>query len=214
MTEALLVLADGETFEGVSVGHQPSDGVATGEVVFNTSLAGYQEIVTDPSYAGQIITFTYPHIGNYGVNERDDEARAPRCRGVIVRDLARRPSSWRATDGLDGYLRRHHVSAIAGIDTRRLTRHLRDEGAIPGAFGTADTATLLAAARADGGTDGPGLANEGSTTEPFAVGPADAPFYVVAYDFGIKTSILRQLVAAGCHVEVVPASTPASDVIA
>src|SRR5439155_11615807 len=101
VTDALLVLADGETFEGVSVGYEPSDGVATGEVVFNTALAGYQEILTDPSYAGQIITFTYPHIGNYGVNERDDEARAPRCRGVIVRDLARRPSNWRATDDLD-----------------------------------------------------------------------------------------------------------------
>jgi carbamoyl-phosphate synthase small subunit len=188
--------------------------VVAGEVVFNTAMSGYQEIITDPSYSGQIITFTYPHIGNYGVNADDDESAAPCLRGVVVRDLARRPSSWRATDGLDGYLRRHRVSGIAGIDTRRLTRHLRDAGAIPGAFGTADEATLLAAARADGGTDGRDLASEVSTSEPYVLGPADAPFYVVAYDFGIKTSILRQLVAAGCHVEVVPASTPAAAVIA
>src|SRR6476646_7430761 len=179
MTDALLVLADGETFEGEAVGYVPPAGVTAGEVVFNTSLAGYQEILTDPSYAGQIITFTYPHIGNYGINERDDEARAPHCRGVIVRDLARRPSNWRATDALSGFLRRHRVSAIAGIDTRRLTRHLRTSGAIPGAVGT-----------------------------------ADAGFYVVAYDFGINRSILDQLVAAGCQVEVVPASTPAADVLA
>ena len=163
MTEALLVLADGETFEGVAVGHRPDDGVATGEVVFNTALAGYQEILTDPSYAGQIITFTYPHIGNYGVNERDDEASAPRCRGVIVRDLARRPSSWRATDDLDGFLHRHEVAGIAGIDTRRLTRHIRHAGAMPGAFGTADRDTLLAAAQADGGTDGCDLASAVTT---------------------------------------------------
>ncbi|HEY5013388.1 MAG TPA: glutamine-hydrolyzing carbamoyl-phosphate synthase small subunit [Acidimicrobiia bacterium] len=211
---AQLVLADGEVFEGYLAGARAESGVVAGEVVFNTALSGYQEIVTDPSYAGQIITFTYPHIGNYGVNVDDDESATPRLRGVVMRDLARRPSSWRATDGLDGFFRRNHVSALAGIDTRRLTRHLRDAGAIPGAFGTADAATLLAAARADGGTDGRDLANEVTTREPYLVGPADAPFYVVAYDFGIKTSILRQLVAAGCHVEVVPASTPAADVIA
>jgi carbamoyl-phosphate synthase small subunit len=209
-----LVLADGEVFEGWAIGARPDDGVVAGEVVFNTAMSGYQEIITDPSYAGQIITFTYPHIGNYGVNSEDDESAAPRLRGVVVRDLARRPSSWRATDGLDGYLRRHDVSGIAGIDTRRLTRHLRDAGAIPGAFGTADESTLLAAARADGGTDGCDLASEVSTSEPYTLGPADAPFSVVAYDFGIKTSILRQLVAAGCRVEVVPASTPAAAVIA
>jgi carbamoyl-phosphate synthase small subunit len=209
-----LVLADGEVFEGWAIGARPENGVAAGEVVFNTAMAGYQEIITDPSYAGQIITFTYPHIGNYGVNVDDDESAVPRLRGIVVRDLARRPSSWRATDGLDGYLRRHRVSGIAGIDTRRLTRHLRDAGAIPGAFGTADETALLAAARADGGTDGCDLATEVSTNEPFVVGPSDAPFYVVAYDFGIKASILHQLVAAGCHVEVVPASTPASAVIA
>jgi carbamoyl-phosphate synthase small subunit len=214
VTEALLVLADGETFEGVSVGHRPNDGVATGEVVFNTALAGYQEILTDPSYAGQIITFTYPHIGNYGVNERDDEASAPSCRGVIVRDLARRPSSWRATDDLDGFLHRHEVSGIAGIDTRRLTRHIRHAGAMPGAFGTADRATLLAAAQADGGTDGCDLASLVTTSEPYTAGPDDASLFVVAYDFGIKRSILDQLVGAGCQVEVVPAGTTGADVLA
>ena len=213
-TEARLVLADGETFEGVAIGHHPADGVAAGEVVFNTALSGYQEIVTDPSYAGQIITFTYPHIGNYGINERDDEARVPRCRGVIVRDLARRASNWRATEDLDGFLRRHRLAGIAGIDTRRLTRHIRSAGAIPGAFGVADRDVLLAAACADGGTDGRDLATEVSTAEPYTVGPAAASFYVVAYDFGIKRSILDQLVAAGCQVEVVPANTSAADVLA
>ena len=211
--DALLVLADGEVFEGVAVGYRPESGVAAGEVVFNTSLSGYQEILTDPSYAGQVITFTYPHIGNYGINRDDDQADAPHCRGIIVRDLARRASNWRATDDLDGFLRRHRVAAIAGIDTRRLTRHLRSAGAMPGALGVADRDTLLAAAVADGGTDGRDLASAVSTTEPYTVGSLDAPYYVVAYDFGIKRSILEQLVAADCQVEVVPASTPASEVL-
>src|SRR5690348_14181517 len=147
----LLVLADGTTFEGVAVGYRPASGVVAGEVVFNTALVGYQEIVTDPSYAGQIITFTYPHIGNYGVNADDNEARAPHCRGVIVRNLARRASNWRATEDLQGYLERQQIAGISGVDTRRLTRHIREAGAMPGAFGVADRATLLAAAQADGG---------------------------------------------------------------
>jgi carbamoyl-phosphate synthase small subunit len=214
LAPASLVLADGTTFEGHAAGHQPASGVVAGEVVFNTALVGYQEIVTDPSYAGQIITFTYPHIGNYGVNGDDDEARAPQCRGVIVRDLARRPSSWRATEGLAGYLERHAISAIAGIDTRRLTRHIRSAGAMPGAFGVADRDVLLAAAQADGGTDGRDLVAEVTTAEPYKRGPDDASLFVVAYDFGIKRSILDQLVQAGCQVEVVPASTPAADVLA
>jgi carbamoyl-phosphate synthase small subunit len=213
MTEALLVLADGETFEGEAVGYQPPDGASAGEVVFNTSLAGYQEIVTDPSYAGQVITFTYPHIGNYGINERDDEARAPHCRGVIVRQLARRSSNWRATEDLEGFLRRHKVPGIAGIDTRRLTRHIRDAGAMPGAFGVADRNVLLAAAQNDGGTDGRDLASEVTTAERYTVGPDASSFFVVAYDFGIKRSILDQLVAAGCQVDVVPAHTPAAAVL-
>jgi carbamoyl-phosphate synthase small subunit len=209
----LLVLADGTTFEGVAVGHLPESGVMSGEVVFNTALVGYQEIVTDPSYAGQVITFTYPHIGNYGVNGDDSEARAPRCRGVIVRDLARRASSWRATEDLQSYLERQHIAGIAGVDTRRLTRHIRSAGAMPGAFGVADRDTLLAAAQADGGTDGRDLVADVTTTEPYKVGRDDARFSVVAYDFGIKRSILDQLVLVGCQVEVVPAATDAADVL-
>lgn len=211
---ALLVLADGEVFEGEAIGHAPEQGVAVGEVVFNTAMTGYQEIITDPSYAGQMITFTCPHIGNYGVNVTDDESSAPACRGVIVRDFARRPSSWRATDDLGGFLRRHHVPAIAGVDTRRLTRHIREAGSIPGAFGTAAEADLLAEARGEGSTEGRDLVAEVTTEYPYTVGRADAPFYVVAYDFGIKTSIVRHLNEAGCLVEVVPASTPAAEVIA
>ncbi len=144
--EGMLVLADGSTFEGELIGAEAPGGVATGEVVFNTVLSGYQEVLSDPSYAGQVITFTYPHIGNYGVNPTDDESRRPFCRGVVVRDLARRRSNWRATDDLDAYLARHGVPGIAGLDTRRLTRHIREAGALPGAFGDADEVTLKAAA--------------------------------------------------------------------
>jgi carbamoyl-phosphate synthase small subunit len=211
MTDALLVLSDGATFEGEAIGADAP--VTTGEIVFNTALAGYQEIITDPSYAGQVITFTYPHIGNYGVNEADDESRRPFCSGVIVRDLARRASNWRAERTLDGLLRAHNVAGIAGIDTRRLTRHLRDEGALPGAFGT-DEAAVRAAAATARSTDGVDLVATVTTPEPYGIGDADAPFRVVAYDFGVKRTILRHLVGAGCRVEVVPASTGAADVLA
>jgi carbamoyl-phosphate synthase small subunit len=213
MTEAaVLILRDGEMFEGESLGADvPATG--TGEVVFNTALSGYQEIVTDPSYAGQIITFTYPHIGNYGTNPDDDEAGAPFCEGVIVRDLARRHSNWRATESLDAFLARHRVPAIAGIDTRRLTRHLRDHGAVSGAFGT-DEAAVRAAAGVSRPTDGRDLVAVVSTATPYPYGDSDAPFHVVAYDFGIKRTILRHLARAGCYVDVVPASTSAADVIA
>jgi len=213
MREAALVLRDGELFEGEAVGAEAEGGVAVGEVVFNTALSGYQEILTDPSYAGQIITFTYPHIGNYGVNADDAESRRPFCRGVVVRDLARRASSWRASDHLGAFLRRHGVPGIAGIDTRRLTRHLREAGALPGAFGT-DEAAVRAAAKSAVGTDGVDLVAEVTVSEPYAAGDPDAPFHVVAYDFGIKTTILRHLRSAGCFAEVVPASTPAADVLA
>jgi carbamoyl-phosphate synthase small subunit len=209
--EALLVLADGTTFEGEAFGADPDDGVVGGEVVFNTALSGYQEIISDPSYAGQIVTFTYPHIGNYGVAADDDEAARPACRGVVVRELARRRSSWRADGDLDSYLRRHGVAAIAGVDTRRLTRHLRDAGAMPGAFGTADLATLRTRAAAEPGTDGIDLVATVSTAEPYVVG--DGPRRVVAYDFGIKRTILTHL-SRLATVEVVPASTPAADVLA
>src|SRR5215216_3029690 len=147
--DGALVLADGSVFEGELLGADPEHGIASGEVVFNTVLSGYQEVITDPSYAGQIITFTYPHIGNYGVTAADDEARRPFCRGVVIRDLARRRSSWRSDGDLDTFLRRHDLAGIAGVDTRRLTRHLRDAGAMPGAFGTAEETTLKAAAVAE-----------------------------------------------------------------
>jgi carbamoyl-phosphate synthase small subunit len=209
--EAALVLADGTTFEGEAIGAEPPDGVASGEVVFNTVLAGYQEVITDPSYAGQIITFTYPHIGNYGVAGPDDEAGRPFCRGVVVRELARRRSSWRADDDLDAFLRRHRVAGIAGVDTRRLTRHLREAGSMPGAFGTADETTLKAAAVAEPGTDAVDLVAEVTTGSPYTVG--SGPRRVVAYDFGVKSTMLRQL-GWIATVEVVPASTPAADVLA
>ena len=209
--EAALVLADGSVFEGEAIGAEATDGVSAGEVVFNTVLSGYQEVVTDPSYAGQIITFTYPHIGNYGVTPHDDESRRPHCRGVIVRDLARRHSNHRASDDLDSMLSRSGVPGIAGIDTRRLTRLLRDTGAMSGAFGTASEGELLAAARAETGTDGVDLVATVTTSVPYTVG--DGPLRVVAYDFGIKTTILRCL-AGIATVEVVPASTPASEVLA
>jgi carbamoyl-phosphate synthase small subunit len=209
----VLVLSDGAVFEGELVGAEPAAGVAIGEVVFNTALSGYQEIVTDPSYAGQLIAFTYPHIGNYGINTEDDESVRPFCRGVIVRDLARRASNWRAEGELEAFLVRHGVPGITGIDTRRLTRHLRATGALPGAFGADEAATTAAAARAPG-TEGIDLVAEVTTDEPYAVGDPDAPLSVVAYDFGIKRTILRHLVGSGCRVEVVPATTPAADVLA
>ncbi len=216
MTRAagVLVLADGERFEGELVGHVPESGIAVGEVVFNTALSGYQEILTDPSYAGQIVTFTYPHIGNYGCNPHDDESAAPRCRGIIVRDLSRRTSNWRAKDDLERFLQRHDVAGISGIDTRRLTRHLRDVGAMPGAFGSATESDLLLAAKTDGGTDGKDLATEVTTREAYTVGRADAPFFVVAIDYGIKASIMHRLADAGVQVEVVPAWTSAADILA
>jgi carbamoyl-phosphate synthase small subunit len=210
---AVLVLRDGTSFEGEAIGAESPEGVAVGEVVFNTALTGYQEVLTDPSYAGQIITFTYPHIGNYGVNAHDAESRQPFCRGVIVRDLARRASSWRAEADLDSYLARHGVPGITGIDTRRLTRHLRDAGALPGAFGADEDAVREAATRATG-TDGVDLVTAVTCHEPYVVGDDDAPFRVVAYDFGIKRTILRRLAAAGCRVEVVPAGTAPADALA
>jgi carbamoyl-phosphate synthase small subunit len=210
---ALLVLADGATFEGEAIGYQPPEGVATGEVVFNTALSGYQEILTDPSYAGQVITFTYPHIGNYGVNADDFESKAPFCRGVVVRDLARRPSNWRSTGDLETFLREQRVPGIAGIDTRRLTRHLRDHGALPGAFGTDEQAVKATAARATG-TDGLDLVADVTTATSYTAGEPDGAYHVVAYDYGMKRTILRHLAAAGCFVEIVPASAPAADVLA
>jgi carbamoyl-phosphate synthase small subunit len=208
---AALVLADGSIFEGELLGAEPTGGVASGEVVFNTVLSGYQEVITDPSYAGQIITFTYPHIGNYGVNASDFESRRPFCRGVIVRDLARRHSNYRATASLDAMLAHYGISGIGGIDTRRLTRLLRDTGAMAGAFGTAPEAVLGAAALAEPGTDGIDLVAEVTTAQSYTVGAGERS--IVAYDFGLKHSILRDLADLG-RVTVVPASTTAAEVLA
>lgn len=209
--EAALVLADGSVFEGEAIGADAPSGISTGEVVFNTVLSGYQEVVTDPSYAGQIITFTYPHIGNYGANVADDESRRPYCRGVIVRDLARRHSNYRAEQSLNELLKKSAIAGIAGIDTRRLTRILRDTGAMPGAFGTASHSALLAAAQAEKGTDGVDLVATVTTDKSYSFG--NGPLKVVAYDFGIKTTILRCL-SEIATIEVVPASTTAAEVLA
>ncbi len=216
--EAALVLADGSVFHGEHLGAPRPSGPTSGEVVFNTVLSGYQEVITDPSYAGQIITFTYPHIGSYGTTPEDDEAHRPFCRGVVVRDLVRRRSNWRATEDLSGYLRRVGLSGIAGIDTRRLTRHIRDHGAMGGAFGPltgeTDLATLEVAARAEPGTAGIDLVAVVTCDEPYTVPAASgAERRIVAYDFGIKTTILRHLATLGT-VEVVPASTSAAEVLA
>ena len=209
--DGALILADGNVFEGELIGPDAVDRVATGEVVFNTAMSGYQEIITDPSYAGQIITFTYPHIGNYGVNAADYESRGTFCRGVIVRDLARRHSNYRADGHLEMLLERHGVPAIGAIDTRRLTKLIRDAGAMPGAFGSASEHELLEAARREPGTDGVDLVAHVTTNEPYQYG--DGQRLIVAYDFGIKKTIIRHLARLG-RVEIVPATTTAADVLA
>ena len=150
---ALLVTADGMVFAGEAAG--AARPIAMGELVFNTAMSGYQEVISDPSYAGQIVAFTSTHIGNYGTNAEDDEAVQPHCRGIVVRDLTVAPSNWRATEGLESFLIRHDLPAITGVDTRRLTRHLRRVGAIPCAFGTAGEAALRAAAASTPTTPAP-----------------------------------------------------------
>ena len=207
---ALLVLADGTLFEGEAIGAEAPGGVVSGEVVFNTASTGYQEILTDPSYAGQIIAFTSPHIGNYGVAAVDDEARRPFARGIVVRDLARRRSSWRSTGDLDELLRRRNVPGIAGIDTRRLTRVLRAAGAMPGAFGTAAAHVLRAAASAEPGTAGVNLVAQVTTAQRYTAG--SGALNVVAIDYGIKQSILRCM-AADATVQVLPAHATAAEVL-
>ena len=212
---ALLVLQDGSVFEGDAIGANSSEisapVIARGEVVFHTGLSGYQEILTDPSYAGQIITFTTPHIGNYGTSAADNESSKIFARGVIVRELARRRSNWRSDDSLDSFLKRHDISGIAGIDTRRLTRVLRDSGAMPGAFGTACESELRQAAAKEKGTAGRNLIAQVTTTKSYVHGAGK--FKVVAFDFGIKTTILNCL-AEFATVHVVPASTSAAEVMA
>ena len=214
---AALVLSDGEVFEGEAIGADPPGGVTSGEVVFNTVLTGYQEVITDPSYAGQIITFTYPHIGNYGVTPADHESRRPFCRGVIVREMARRRSNWRATGDLEAFLVEQGIAGLAGVDTRRLTSHIRDAGAMPGAFGTAAESDLRAAAAAEPGTDGVDLV--ATVTRPdsehFSTTRDDGrpPRRVVALDFGLKSTIVHHLRTIA-EVEVVPAGTAVADILA
>jgi len=211
--EGALVLADGSVFEGELIGAERA--VATGEVVFNTVLSGYQEVITDPSYAGQIITFTTPHIGNYGTNAADFESRGTFCRGIVVRELARRHSNHRSDSSLDAMLRLHGVPGIAGIDTRRLTRILRDTGAMPGAFGSIREADLAMAANGEPGTDGIDLVSQVTIDAGYTVDALDSDntTRIVAIDYGMKRNIAVNLSRFGT-VEVVPASTSAADILA
>ncbi len=223
---AILALADGCVFNGLSIG---AEGFRSGEVVFNTAMTGYQEILTDPSYAQQIVTLTYPHIGNTGCNVADEESRGVFATGLVIRDLPLMASNWRSETDLGSYLRAHDVVAISDIDTRRLTRHLRTHGAQNGAIVAGPDATAeqaLALARAFPGLKGMDLAKVVSVAERydwnqgvFDLGtsgfkPGPGTYHVVAYDFGIKRNILRLLVDRGARVTVVPAQTPAEDVLA
>ena len=209
-TDGHLVLANGEVFEGEVFGALPESGISAGEVVFNTAITGYQEIITDPSYAGQIITFTQPHIGNYGTVDLDNESVRPFARGGVMRQMARRHSNWRAQDSLLSSLQRWGIPAIGGIDTRRLTRILRDAGAMSGSFGTADPKVLLQAAQKEKGTAGVDLVSQVTTQSPYEVG--NGKYKVVAYDFGIKSTIVNCL-AEIATVRVVPAHTSADEVL-
>jgi carbamoyl-phosphate synthase small subunit len=223
---ALLVLEDGTVFNGISIG---ADGCSVGEVVFNTAMTGYQEILSDPSYCQQIVTLTYPHIGNTGINSEDDESRAVFASGLVIRDLPLVASNWRSEKTLQQYLLDNNVVAIAEIDTRQLTRLLRDKGAQRGAIiagDNIDIATATAAIEGFAGLKGLDLAKVVSVTESYQWteniwhlqhGHTEAQNltkHVVAYDFGIKRNILRLLVNRGCRVTVVPATTPAETVLA
>jgi len=223
---ALLALEDGSLFWGSSIG---ISGMSVGEVVFNTSMTGYQEILTDPSYAQQIITLTYPHIGNVGANAEDEESSQIFAKGLVIKDLPIQVSSWRQDTDLSSYLKKHNVVSIADIDTRRLTRILREKGALNGAImaGKVDEAEALAAAKSFPGLKGMDLAKEVTTEqsycwdegcwsleEGYQVNQNPKKFKVIAYDFGVKRNILRILHDFGCEIEVVPAMTPASEVLA
>jgi carbamoyl-phosphate synthase small subunit len=208
-TPAALVLADGSVFEGTALG--AAAPVTSGELVCNTAMSGYHEAITDPSYAGQLLAFTTSHVGNAGVNPDDDEAARPALRGLIVREFARCTSNQRATESLADMLCRHGISGIAGIDTRRLARTVRVNGALGAALGTASHAELLAAAKATSGTSGVDLVSEVTTTAPYSLGGHERT--IVAYDFGITRTMAKRLAALGT-VEVVPASTSAAAVLA
>lgn len=226
---AILALEDGTVFEGKSIGYAAN---AVGEVVFNTAMTGYQEILTDPSYAQQMVTLTYPHIGNTGVNEQDEESDQVHATGLIIRDMPSTYSNWRAQMSLDQYLKNHKTPAISDIDTRKLTRLLREKGAQNGCLmtGEINVEVALAEARAFPGLKGMDLAKTVTLSEQkswqedlseisphkisVVVPEAAAPYRVVAYDFGVKRNILRLLLAYGCDVTLVPATTPAKDVMA
>jgi carbamoyl-phosphate synthase small subunit len=222
---AILALEDGTIFEGVSIG---APGLSVGEVVFNTAMTGYQEVVTDPSYARQLVTLTYPHIGNTGTTDRDDEAKAVWPAGLIVRHVPKRPSNWRAQMSLPEWLAAKGMVAISDIDTRKLTRLLRDRGAQNGALmaGDIDVDAAIEAARKFPGLKGMDLAKEVCTRAPYewreteldldrdAFNDGAGRFHVVCYDFGVKLNILRMLASRGCRVTVVPAQTPATEVFA
>lgn len=215
---ATLVLRDGTVFRGEAV---CGDSATFGEVVFNTSLVGYQEVISDPSYAGQFVTMTYPHIGNYGANAHDDEADRPAAVGLIVRDLSEVASNFRSEEPLRAYLERNGLTCISGIDTRRLTRHIRNEGAMTcgifiGADAAADPARLLERVREAPEMEGRDLASVVTTPTPYASPerPVRARLRVALVDFGVKRTILRRLAAAGCDVTVFPAHTGADDLLA
>jgi carbamoyl-phosphate synthase small subunit len=224
---ALLALEDGSVFRGTSIG---AVGQSVGEVVFNTAMTGYQEILTDPSYCQQIVTLTYPHIGNVGTNAEDAESARVHAAGLVVRDLPLTVSNWRAQWPLSEYLRNNNVVAIADVDTRRLTRLLRDQGAQRGCIvageGRIDEAAAIAAARAFPGLKGADLAKVVSTSKPYewtrgswrldapmGRAPSERPYRVVAYDYGVKFNILRLLADRGCELTVVPAQTTAAEVL-
>ena len=222
-TPAILALADGTVFKGYSIG---ADGLASGEIVFNTAMSGYQEILTDPSYTRQIVTLTYPHIGNTGCSSEDCESADHFAAGLIIKDLPP-ASNWRSEETLDAYLRRNGIVGIAGIDTRKLTRILRDSGAQAGCIlaGDVDEEKALTMARAFPGLAGMDLAKVVSTATPYEWTETewtlngfgqqgDTRFHVVAYDFGVKRNILRMLADRGVRVTVVPAQTPAAEVLA
>ena len=224
-TGALLALEDGSLFPGCAIG---ASGMATGEVVFNTSMTGYQEILTDPSYCRQIVVLTYPHVGNVGTNPEDEESRRAFAGGLVVRDVPMRVSNWRSRTPLSDCLERHALVGLAGVDTRRLTRLLREKGALAGTIvaGTGiDAQAAVAEARAFPGLAGMDLARTVSIEQPYEwtsgawtgergfAAPDALPWRVVAYDFGIKRNILRTLVSRGCRVEVVPAQTPAREIL-
>jgi carbamoyl-phosphate synthase small subunit len=224
---ALLVLADGTTYSGWSFGAM---GTTIGEVVFNTGMTGYQEVLTDPSYSGQIVVFTYPELGNTGVNPDDEEAAMPHVRGAIARNVCYRPSNWRSTASLPKYLEHHHIPGIYGIDTRSLTRKLRSVGAMNGAISTEilDPIELLALVRDAPSMNGLNLVDNVTTTEVYEWSqPSEAiweykpestptdtqPLTVVALDFGVKRNILKRLASYGCRVIVVPATTSAAEIL-